>query len=50
MMMMMMMDMMVTDPHRGNLLKMKNGDLAYLDFGMMANVTAEKRYALIGSV
>lgn len=31
------------DPHRGNLLRTPEGNLAYLDFGMMANVTAEKR-------
>ncbi|CAM9610565.1 unnamed protein product, partial [Discosporangium mesarthrocarpum] len=37
------------DPHRGNLLRTPDGRLAYLDFGMMANVTSEKRYALIGA-
>ncbi|CAN0324917.1 unnamed protein product [Pylaiella littoralis] len=37
------------DPHRGNLLRTPEGNLAYLDFGMMANVTSEKRYALIGA-
>ncbi|CAN0439796.1 unnamed protein product, partial [Laminaria digitata] len=31
------------DPHRGNLLRTPEGNLAYLDFGMMANVTSEKR-------
>lgn len=39
-----------SDPHRGNLLKMKSGELAYLDFGMMAEVPASRRYALIGTV
>ncbi|CAM9926003.1 unnamed protein product [Ascophyllum nodosum] len=37
------------DPHRGNLLRTPEGNLAYLDFGMMASVTSEKRYALIGA-
>jgi len=36
------------DPHRGNLLRDKNGNLAFLDFGMMADVTEEERYGLIG--
>jgi predicted unusual protein kinase regulating ubiquinone biosynthesis (AarF/ABC1/UbiB family) len=36
------------DPHRGNLLRGKNGDLAFIDFGMMADVTEEERYGLIG--
>lgn len=39
-----------SDPHRGNLLQTKDGQLAYLDFGMMAEVPAEKRFALIGTV
>jgi len=38
------------DPHRGNLLRTPDGSLAYLDFGMMANVTEEKRYGLIGTL
>lgn len=38
------------DPHRGNLLQTPNGDLAYLDFGMMSYVGSEDRYALIGTV
>lgn len=37
------------DPHRGNLLQTPDGKLAYLDFGMMAQISAEKRYALIGA-
>ena len=39
-----------SDPHRGNLLKTPGGDLAYLDFGMMSDVPAERRFALIGTV
>ena len=39
-----------SDPHRGNLLRTPSGDLAYLDFGMMSDVPAERRYALIGTV
>jgi hypothetical protein len=34
--------------NRGNLLRMPDGRLAYLDFGMMANVPADQRYALVG--
>jgi len=36
------------DPHRGNLLKTKDGKLAVIDFGMMADVSEEERYGLIG--
>lgn len=39
-----------SDPHRGNLLQTRDGKLGYLDFGMMAEVPAEKRFALIGTV
>lgn len=39
-----------SDPHRGNLLQTPSGDLAYLDFGMMSEVPAKERYALIGTV
>lgn len=39
-----------SDPHRGNLLQTTDGKLAYLDFGMMADVPSEKRYAMIGTV
>ena len=35
------------DPHRGNLLRTPEGKLAYLDFGMMANVTTSNRLGLI---
>lgn len=35
------------DPHSGNLLRTPDGKLAYLDFGMMANVTAESRLGLV---
>jgi len=38
------------DPHRGNLLLTPEGKLCYLDFGMMVNVTAETRFAMIGAV
>jgi len=36
------------DPHRGNLLKAPNGQLTFIDFGMMADVTEKERYGLIG--
>lgn len=36
------------DPHRGNLLKTPNGQLAFLDFGMMADIDEEDRYGLFG--
>ena len=36
------------DPHRGNLLRGPNGDLEFIDFGMMAFVSEEERYGLIG--
>ena len=39
-----------SDPHRGNLLQTPSGELAYLDFGMMCEVPASRRYALIGTV
>jgi predicted unusual protein kinase regulating ubiquinone biosynthesis (AarF/ABC1/UbiB family) len=39
-----------SDPHRGNLLQTPDGSLCYLDFGMMAQVPANQRYALIGTV
>eukprot|EP01041_Mallomonas_annulata_P015006 gene15006-31850_t len=38
------------DPHRGNLLQTPDGKLAYLDFGMMAEVPGSKRFGLIGTV
>jgi predicted unusual protein kinase regulating ubiquinone biosynthesis (AarF/ABC1/UbiB family) len=38
------------DPHPGNLLAMADGRLAYLDFGMMSEVTPEQRYGLIDAV
>lgn len=37
------------DPHRGNLLRTPKGELAYLDFGNMAEISATKRFALIGT-
>lgn len=36
------------DPHRGNLLRERDGNLAFIDFGMMADVTEEERYGLVG--
>ncbi len=38
------------DPHPGNLLAMKDGRLAYLDFGMMSNIKPYQRYGLIEAV
>jgi predicted unusual protein kinase regulating ubiquinone biosynthesis (AarF/ABC1/UbiB family) len=38
------------DPHPGNLLVMEDGRLAYLDFGMMSEVSAEQRFGLIEAI
>ncbi|WP_103669759.1 AarF/ABC1/UbiB kinase family protein [Pseudanabaena sp. BC1403] len=38
------------DPHPGNLLVMGDGNLAYLDFGMMSQVSAEQRFGLIEAI
>ncbi|QEY32585.1 AarF/ABC1/UbiB kinase family protein [Synechococcus sp. RSCCF101] len=38
------------DPHPGNLLALADGRLAYLDFGMMSQVTRESRTGLIQAV
>ncbi|MGF1568992.1 MAG: ABC1 kinase family protein [Nodosilinea sp.] len=38
------------DPHPGNLLAMRDGKLAYLDFGMMSEVKSYQRYGLIEAV
>lgn len=38
------------DPHPGNLLVMEDGKLAYLDFGMMSEVSAEQRFGLIEAI
>ncbi|KAL9191486.1 hypothetical protein ACHAXT_001192 [Thalassiosira profunda] len=38
------------DPHRGNLLRTSKGDLAVIDFGMMADIPESDRYGLIGLV
>ncbi|KAJ1478697.1 ABC1 family-domain-containing protein [Baffinella frigidus] len=38
------------DPHSGNLLKTENGDLAYLDFGMMSSLSQPRRYELIAAI
>eukprot|EP00891_Asterochloris_glomerata_P009513 jgi/Astpho2/9513/e_gw1.00145.30.1_t len=38
------------DPHPGNLLACPNGDLAYLDFGMMSAAPENARYAIIEHV
>lgn len=36
------------DPHRGNMLKTPDGKLAFIDFGMMADIDEEQRYGLFG--
>jgi len=38
------------DPHRGNLLKTPDGKLAFIDFGMMADIDEKDRYGLFGLV
>jgi predicted unusual protein kinase regulating ubiquinone biosynthesis (AarF/ABC1/UbiB family) len=38
------------DPHPGNLLVMGDGSLAYLDFGMMSQVSSEQRFGLIEAI
>ena len=38
------------DPHPGNLLAMRDGKLAYLDFGMMSRIKPYQRYGLIEAV
>ncbi|MFH7029992.1 MAG: ABC1 kinase family protein [Heteroscytonema crispum UTEX LB 1556] len=38
------------DPHPGNLLAMKNGKLAYLDFGMISHIQPYQRYGLINAL
>lgn len=38
------------DPHRGNLLKTPDGKLAFIDFGMMADIDEVDRYGLFGLV
>ncbi len=38
------------DPHPGNLLAMKDGRLAYLDFGMMSRIESYQRYGFIEAV
>ena len=38
------------DPHPGNLLALRDGRLAYLDFGMMSEVSREARTGLIQAV
>ncbi|MGB2924023.1 MAG: AarF/ABC1/UbiB kinase family protein [Limnothrix sp.] len=38
------------DPHPGNLLALKDGRLAYLDFGMMSTIKPYQRYGLIEAV
>jgi len=38
------------DPHRGNLLKTEDCQLAFLDYGMMADIDEEDRYGLFGLV
>jgi hypothetical protein len=38
----------LTDPHRGNLLRTPDGKLAFIDFGMMADIDEDDRYGLFG--
>lgn len=38
------------DPHPGNLLATPNGQLAYLDFGMMSEVKPYQRYGLLEAI
>jgi predicted unusual protein kinase regulating ubiquinone biosynthesis (AarF/ABC1/UbiB family) len=38
------------DPHPGNLLAMRDGRLAYLDFGMMSQMEPYQRYGLIEAI
>lgn len=38
------------DPHPGNLLATRSGDLVYLDFGMMSDAPQSARYAIIAHV
>jgi predicted unusual protein kinase regulating ubiquinone biosynthesis (AarF/ABC1/UbiB family) len=38
------------DPHPGNLLVTTDGKLAYLDFGMMSQVEADRRFGLIEAI
>lgn len=38
------------DPHPGNLLATKGGDLVYLDFGMMSEAPSNARYAIISHI
>lgn len=38
------------DPHPGNLLATRSGDLVYLDFGMMSEAPATARYAIIAHI
>lgn len=38
------------DPHPGNLLATFDGQLAYLDFGMMSEIMPEQRYGLIEAI
>lgn len=38
------------DPHPGNLLAMRSGELCYLDFGMMSEAPSAARYGLISHV
>jgi len=38
------------DPHPGNLVAIREGSLAYLDFGMMGNIPRHYRLGLIQTV
>ncbi|GAB5365583.1 hypothetical protein AAMO2058_001070600 [Amorphochlora amoebiformis] len=37
------------DPHRGNLLRTPQGNLGYLDFGLMASITEAQRNSIVGA-
>lgn len=42
--------LLLTDPHRGNLLKTPDGKLALIDFGMVVDIDEDFRYSLFGLV
>lgn len=38
------------DPHSGNLLLTKNGQLCYLDFGLLINIPPKERQAMMAAL
>ncbi|CAJ1342475.1 unnamed protein product, partial [Effrenium voratum] len=38
------------DPHAGNIFAMRDGRIAYVDFGNVANISASQRDVLIGAI